>query len=490
LLHDAGGNRSHTVAALPKLIDELRARGYRFVTIPELLDVPRDKLMPWAGAGPARLASEAGFGLLHWFWIALDAVLALGIVLGLARLALISALAVRHKRREALRKPLSWAPPSLAVILPAFNEEAVICDAVRSLLASEMDGFDIIVIDDGSTDRTAPAVSETFAGAGRVKLWQRPNGGKAAAINYALANLPHEIVIIADADTIFEPGAVPTLVRHFRDPSVAAVAGSVKVSNRVNWISRFQALEYVTCQNLERRAQEMLDCIFVVPSCFGAWRRDALLAVGGISPATFAEDADATLKLERKGLRVIYEPGAIALTEVPQTIGQFLNQRIRWMYGCLQTAWLHRSALWRWDAKGIALFTLPNIVIYQVFFVLVSPVIDLVLIWSLIASARFYAIQPAGGAPANLYFALLSSSVFQIVEVGAAILAFRLESSQGKWWRLLPLAFIQRFCYRQLLYWVALVTLARIAKGRFYNWDKLRRYGAGARLARASVETG
>lgn len=395
LLHDAGGDRSHTVRALPALIDRLRQEGYRFVTVPELLQAPRNELMPKVEVGPAMVFSAAGFGLVRWFGIALNGALLLGIALGLSRLALIVVLAVQHKRQEMKRKGWSWTPPSLAVVLPAFNEERVICDAVRSLLASEMTCFDIIVVDDGSTDRTAARVVEAFAGIERVKLWRRPNGGKAAALNYALEKLDHEIVIIADADTIFEPGAVPTLVRHFADEKVAAVAGSVKVSNRVNWISRFQALEHVTCQNLEWRAQEMLDGIFVVPGCFGAWRREDLLAVGGISPATFAEDADATIKLLRKGKLVLYEPGAVALTEVPQSVSQFLNQRIRWMYGYLQTAWLHRSALWRMEAKGITFFTLPNVLIYQVFFVLISPVIDLVLIWSVFMATRSYLMHPA-----------------------------------------------------------------------------------------------
>ena len=225
----------------------------------------------------------------------------------------------------------------------------------------------------------------------------------------------------------------------------------------------------------------MLHSIFVVPGCFGAWRREALLAVGGISPATFAEDADATIKLQRKGLRVLYEPGAVALTEVPQSISQFLNQRIRWMYGCLQTTWLHRSALWHAEAKGITFFTLPNIVIYQVFFVLISPVIDLVLIWSVFMATRSYLMHPADRLPADLYQTIFFWSAFQIAELGAAVLAFSIESTKGNFWRLLPLAFIQRFWYRQLLYWVALVTLTRVAKGRFCNWDKLHRYGLAAR---------
>lgn len=488
LLHDSGGDRRYTISALPRMIDALRARGYTFVTIPELLKLPRDQLMPKVDPEPSveKVVNQAGFSLIRWSGATLAALLWAGVVLGALRLAVIAAFAGLHGRHERRRRSRAWSPPALAVIIPAYNEEKVICGTVRSLLASRQDGFDIIVVDDGSTDRTAAVVREAFAGNPRVRVLTKENGGKAQALNAGLAQTTAEVIVFADADTIFEPDAIPELARHFADPRLGAVAGAVKVGNRVNWISRFQALEYVTSQNLDRRALELLGGMTVVPGCIGAWRRSALLEAGGFSSDTLAEDADATMQLQRLGWKVLYEPRAVALTEAPQSTRAFLRQRLRWMYGSLQAAWKHRSALWRGgDARGLAFIALPNIVIFQVLFALISPVIDLALVWNLIMCLRSYLMHPEDALSANVYTALGFWAFFQAIEAGAAALAFLLDRSEGRWWRLMPLVVLQRFCYRQLLYWVAMVTMARALKGRFVGWNKLRRTGVLVRTAMA-----
>jgi cellulose synthase/poly-beta-1,6-N-acetylglucosamine synthase-like glycosyltransferase/peptidoglycan/xylan/chitin deacetylase (PgdA/CDA1 family)/spore germination protein YaaH len=493
LLHDSGGDRRHTIAALPKLIDALRAKGYRFVTIPELLNLSRDELMPKAEPDTSvktvgSAVNRAGFGLLRWAGLTLSTILWVGVALGALRLAVVAVFATLHSRAERKRRSLAWSPPSLAVVIPAYNEEKVICGTIRSLLASKLKTFDIIVVDDGSTDGTAAAVREAFGHAGRVQLLAKENGGKADALNHGVAHTDAEIIVIADADTIFEPDALPELTRHFADPRMGAVAGAVKVGNRVNWISRFQALEYVTSQNLDRRALELLGGMTVVPGCIGAWRRSALMETGGFSSQTLAEDADATMRIQRQGWRVIYEPRAVALTEAPQSTRAFLRQRLRWMYGSLQAAFKHRSALWRGDAKGLAFIALPNIIIFQVLFTLISPVIDLALAWNLAMCLRSYLMHPEDSLSGNIYTALAFWAFFQLIEFTAAGLAFALDRTNGRWWRLMPLVLIQRFCYRQLLYWVAMVTMARALKGHFVGWNKLRRTGTVA--AQAAVGPG
>ncbi len=231
------------------------------------------------------------------------------------------------------------------MIIPAFNEEKVICGTVRSLLASTLENFDIIVVDDGSSDRTADVVRTEFGHLDRVRLLIKENAGKAEAINFGVAHTEAEVIVIADADTIFAPTALSELARHFADPRMGAVAGAVKVGNRVNWISRFQALEYVTSQNLDRRALELMGGITVVPGCIGAWRRAALIEAGGFSSDTLAEDADATMRIQRLGWRVLYEPRAVALTEAPQNMRAFMRQRLRWMYGSLQAAYKHKGTM-------------------------------------------------------------------------------------------------------------------------------------------------
>ena len=165
-----------------------------------------------------------------------------------------------------------------------------------------------------------------------------------------------------DADTIFEPDALPMLLRHFADPKVAPWPACTGVGNRVNVLTRFQALEYVTNQNLDRRALEIVNGITVVPGAIGAWRREAVLSIGGFVPDTLAEDADTTISLAVAGWKIVYEPRAPARTEAPETLKGFMSQRMRWMFGTLQVAYKHRHAMLRGRPIGIGVFGLPNIV--------------------------------------------------------------------------------------------------------------------------------
>ena len=307
-LHDAGGNRTATVEALPQLIDQLRIRGYDLVTVHELLGLQRDQILPPVGPDDAFIVAtnQAGFGFLRGLRTSFAWLVGLSLVLGTLRLVFVAALGLAHAWREKRRSALAWRPSSVAVLIPAFNEEKVICKTVHALLACRHRKFHIFVIDDGSNDRTADVVQGTFFSK-RVHVIRKPNGGKWSALNEGLYRANADIVVTLDGDTVFAPDALPLLIRHFADPKVAAVAGSANVGNRINLITKFQALEYVINQNLDRRALELVNGITVVPGSISAWRREALLQVGGFAGDTLAEDADATIRLERAGWKVIYE---------------------------------------------------------------------------------------------------------------------------------------------------------------------------------------
>ena len=279
-------------------------------------------------------------------------------VLGLARMGFIGALAIYQRWRSRRARFDPAYAPSVAVVVPAYNEEKVIVQTIASLLASEHPArFEIIVVDDGSTDATYRRVGEAFAGNAAVRVFTRPNGGKSAALNFGVAQTRAEIVVALDADTLFRRDALAKLIRHFADPRVGAVAGNAKVGNRINVLTRWQALEYITSQNLDRRAFDVLNCITVVPGAVGAWRRELIEQAGGFSDLTLAEDADLTLAIRKLGYRVVYEEAAVALTEAPDTVRGFLRQRYRWMYGhpagglqacrCAVAA-----ALWRAGLRG------------------------------------------------------------------------------------------------------------------------------------------
>jgi peptidoglycan-N-acetylglucosamine deacetylase len=319
-------------------------------------------------------------------------------------------------------------------------------------------------------------VRSTFASNNRVKVFTKANGGKAAALNFGLAQTQAEVVVAIDADTVLVEDAIELLLRHFGDPAVGAVAGNAMVGNQVSMMARFQALEYVTSQNLDRRAFECFNAIGVVPGAIGAWRKAALESVGGYSHDTLAEDADVTIAIIRKGWLVLYEPRSFALTEAPETVRSFVKQRFRWMFGTLQVAFKHAKAFSVRKPTGVGLVTLPNIIVFQFAFTLLAPLMDLVLIITVATDIRVLIAHPREYVPDDLLMIARYWVLFQIVDVLAASAGVLLEP-KDKCWRLLPLLVVQRFCYRQLLYFVAIRTLFAAIKGQFVGWGKLLRTG-------------
>ncbi|HEX5541718.1 MAG TPA: glycosyltransferase [Micromonospora sp.] len=344
LLHDAGGDRAQTVAALDRFIPAMRAKGYEFTTItgglarvpgtraaarPEVTgNVPASQGDRWWGATLVRA--------VHIADLALKVLTALFLVVGalmLARTALLLVLAGRHARRRR-SAAWSWGPPVTApvsVIVPAFNEREGIATAVRSLAGSDHPEVEVIVVDDGSTDGTAGIV-EALA-LPNVRVIRKANEGKATALNTGIAQARHELIVTVDGDTIFEPDSIRRLVQPFADPSVGAVSGNVKVGNRQSLVARWQHIEYVIGFNLDRRLYEALRCMPTVPGAIAAFRRRALLSAGGMSHDTLAEDTDVTMAVVRAGWHVVYEENARAWTEAPTTLDQLWRQRYRWSYG-------------------------------------------------------------------------------------------------------------------------------------------------------------
>jgi peptidoglycan-N-acetylglucosamine deacetylase len=328
LFHDGGGDRSQTIIALPQVIDDLRARGFSFVSVPDLLGKTRAQVMLPLSTQEQLEARADGFifGLYHWFRLGIATVFMLGIVLVSGRALIIGILALIEKCRPDKHR-LSVPPPTASVLIPAHNEENVIVQTVTSVLASDFADLRVVVIDDGSTDRTGELLREHFARDPGCKFIHQVNRGKPAALSAGVASADTEIIVTIDADTEIEPDAISKLLRHFSDPQVGAVAGNVKVGNRSRWLTRWQALEYITSQNMEKRAFDLLNCITVVPGALGAWRRKAVEAAGGITADTVAEDADLTIAIRRLGWRISYDEEAIAWTEAPETPGVLIRQR-------------------------------------------------------------------------------------------------------------------------------------------------------------------
>jgi cellulose synthase/poly-beta-1,6-N-acetylglucosamine synthase-like glycosyltransferase/peptidoglycan/xylan/chitin deacetylase (PgdA/CDA1 family)/spore germination protein YaaH len=481
LMHDGGGDRSATVAALPYLIDTLRAHGYTFVPVSALMGKTTAAVMPpltfWQHV--RAIPDSIAFSAVDIIGNFIVMVFFLGDVLMSARLIIVGLFAVIDR----LRKPHHDASPDyfprVAVLIPAYNEEAVIVRTIRSVLNSDYKNLHILVIDDGSSDRTAEAAAEAYAQeikAGRVQVLIRPNAGKAAALNYALERLHDEIFVGIDADTVIAPDAISRLVCHFENPRIGAIAGNAKVGNRVNLWTRWQALEYITSQNFERRALDLFHVVTVVPGAIGAWRTAPVKAAGGYPLNTVAEDADLTMNLLEQGLEVNYEDRALAFTEAPIDARGLMRQRFRWSFGTLQAVWKHRAAFVRNKAMG--LFALPNILIFQMFLPLVSPFIDLLFAWGIINFFLDRHYHPESASPASFEKLVTYFLGFLVIDFITSSIAFSLErrhpANKGDGWLLFHI-WLQRFAYRQLFSVVLFKTLKRAIDGKPFNWDKIER---------------
>jgi peptidoglycan-N-acetylglucosamine deacetylase len=471
LFHDGGGDRSQTLSALPQVIDALRKQGYDFVSVSDLIGKTRAEVMTPL-TPTERLEARADgfiFGIYHWFRWGISAVFVIGIVLVSGRALIIGILALIEKLRPdhaAMPDP----PPSVTVLIPAHNEESVIVQTVSAVLASDFKDLHVIVVNDGSADRTGALLDQHFGQDSRVRIIHQVNRGKAAALSRALAEATAEIVITIDADTEVEPDAISKLARHFFDPSVGAVAGNVKVGNRSRWLTRWQALEYITSQNMEKRAFDLLNCITVVPGALGAWRKRAIEAAGGITADTVAEDADLTIAIRRLGWRISYDEEAIAWTEAPETAAALIRQRFRWTFGTLQSFWKHSDTLFRPKYGTLGWIALPNIFVFQLALPLISPIIDLMFFGSLVlwALGQNVAHLPQIWTTADVERSLLFFLGFLLIDVFTCIVAFALERKED--WTLLVPVLLQRFYYRQLMYVVLFRSVKEAVSGRPVGW--------------------
>jgi len=481
LMHDGGGDRARTVAALPYLIDTLRARGYEFVPVSALMGKTTAQVMPpltfWQRM--RTIPDSIAFSALDIVLNFIVMVFFFGDILMSARLIIVGVFAVIDRLLRPRHTASPGYNPRVAVLVPAYNEETVIVRTIRSVLNSDYQNLHVIVIDDGSQDRTSEVAATAYSqeiAAGRVQVLTKRNQGKAAALNYALSRINEEIFIGIDADTVIAADAISKLVPHFQDPAIGAIAGNAKVGNRLNLWTRWQALEYITSQNFERRALDLFHVVTVVPGAIGAWRTAAVKAAGGYPLNTVAEDADLTMNLLEQGLKVDYEDRALAYTEAPINARGLMRQRFRWSFGTLQAVWKHRAAFVRNKAMG--LFALPNILIFQMFLPLVSPFIDIMFVAGIINFLVDRHFHPEAASAASFEKLVVYFLGFLVIDFVTSTAAFSLErrhpANKGDGWLLFHI-WLQRFAYRQLFSVVLFKTLKRAIDGKPFNWDKLER---------------
>lgn len=463
LMHDGGGNRAQTVIALRQVIQQLRARGYRFVTADQLVGGVNSPYRTPHGLGN-KVGSAlliAGFRVARSMQFILKDTALVLMAIGLFRLALVvplSIVAARRARRRRREFDRAWEAP-VSVVIPAFNEEAVVEKTLNSLVRLEGRSrpVEILLIDDGSTDRTAE-IAATFGD--RVRVVSKENGGKASALNLGFQLATSEIVVVLDADTVISDNFVEIVRPHFKDPDVVAVAGNVRVGNRRRVLPRLQAIEYVASLSLDRRAQDVLNTISVVPGAAGAFRRSAVLAVGGYPSDTLVEDADLTIALLQAGGRIHYESTALVWTEAPERLRDAVKQRRRWAFGTVQVCHKYGASLLARRSGRVGLVSLPWTVLTQILLPIASPVTDLYLLWMVLM-----------GSPNHvIWFAVLMAFVADLVVVSVVIVA---EHEQ---WRLLWAVPLLRWVWRPIQVYATFSATRRWSSGEMQRWHPSTRY--------------
>jgi cellulose synthase/poly-beta-1,6-N-acetylglucosamine synthase-like glycosyltransferase len=366
---------------------------------------------------------------------------------------------MQHTERDIGERSDAELPP-VSIIVPAFNEGALIGAAIESLLALDYPTYEVVVVDDGSRDDTLAAAARWEDRTGvPVRVFSRPNAGKATALNLGIANSRYPFLFCMDSDSTVEPECLRRAIVHMEDETVGGVAGNVKVVNRGSLITRLQALEYIEGLNMPRRAQGFVAAVNIVPGPVGLFRREALEDVGFYETDTFAEDADLTLKLITAGWKIAYEDQAIAWTQAPERWLDLIQQRYRWTRGILQ-ALRKRKRLF---LKPFPDFPLWLSAIEMGFEAVVWPMMN-------VFAHLFFAIVALlfGMGELLLYWWMLLT----LLDLAAALVTVSMEEEELS---LVPLALIYRFFFILFLdvtkSFAAIEELFRFGMG----WEKLGR---------------
>jgi peptidoglycan-N-acetylglucosamine deacetylase len=488
LLHDAGGKREATIKALPMIIKYFKSQGYTFVSVAELMGKQKADVMPAIASTDQQFLirlNRTVADILGSINSTLSYIFYVAIFLAICRLLFMFYYAMKQYFKDKRNPYADFAPP-LSIIVPAYNEEMGANSTIASLLNQNYKDFEVVFIDDGSKDNTFEVVKAMYGNHPQVKVMTKVNGGKASALNFGLKNCTHEFVVCIDADTQLDPNALKELAKPFLDPKVGAVAGNVKVGNQVNMLTRWQSIEYTTAQNFDRLAFAYLNCITVVPGAIGAFRRQAIGSVGWYETDTLAEDCDLTMRIIRKGYKVVQNNDAIAITESPETYKQFLKQRFRWSFGVMQAFWKNKHVLFNRHYESLGMVAFPNILIFGMILPLLAPIADFTLIFTYIFNSFVESAQHSGQAGDQKmdffvkYHMLIMYLAFMSVDLVVCVAAFLIQKESLK---TLWLMFPQRIVYRPLMYYVVFQSYKKALKGELMGWGVLKRTGSIGQVA-------
>ncbi len=469
LFHDAGGKREATIQALPHIIKFYKDRGYTFTTISELArseGLPYkepltlvDRIYTFISYQMYDAYKQSPRLLTHGFIIGFILVmLHMGIFVFLALIQNMLCAWRRAKFKKTKNKRFTFTD-LVSIVIPMHNEERAIRPTMRAILRSSYTKFELIVVNDGSTDNSFARAQELTYDP-RVKILTKVKGGKFSALNYGLKHAKGKVIVFIDADTRITPSALRRILLPFSHKKVGAVAGNIRVGNKRNIITKLQDLEYLLGQHIDKRVHELFKCVPVVPGAFGAWRTHVIRRLGGFSYKTHAEDFDLTLSLIEKGYEVRYGESANALTEAPASLSQLLTQRFRWNFGNLQVYFKYRELIFNRKFGFFGMILLPRAVFLQIPAIFITPLVDLFVLTNLLIGERIL----------TIFFLFLYFILQFLITVFAYIF------SRRPFENLFYIVFL-RFPYTQIMYFVIFIALLRAVKGEILAWSKLHHTG-------------
>ncbi|WP_415887439.1 glycosyltransferase [Neptuniibacter sp. QD37_6] len=351
----------------------------------------------------------------------------------------------------------------MSVLIPAWNEEVGIINTLRSALAADYNNYEVIVINDGSTDKTHQLLSEFIAQFNpnnpiKLRYFALENGGKAKALNHALQYAKGEIVITIDADSLMHPKAIRNMVKKFSSDKVAAVAGNVAIGNGHAGLGIIQQLEYL-CGFFMKRADSVFNAVYIIGGAAAAYRRSVLIEAGGFDHNVITEDIEISTRILGMGYHCRYAPDAIIYTEGPSDLKSLCNQRLRWKYGRFQTFIKHRQLFFNSSktnnyylswlllptalyAEFLLLLELPLLTLFFTYIVYTGDYITLsiciLLISALVSFQTSYDSQPRFHVR-MLYYAPIAWLIWYVVdavEFQALIRSLkRLKRKEGLQWQ-------------------------------------------------------
>jgi len=462
LFHDT----PQTAATLDKTLTILEEKGYQIVPLSALLGLTRDEVMPKAGT---TLATASGTAVMRGLGILLPLLTGLVVfvtAVTTARFIGFMWFKGRRIRRKTITSPARLMPRfggRVTVLIPAWNESENVKATVQSVLNNTRQPDEVIVIDDGSTDDTlmhAKRMAAVYPNV--VKTLTKENGGKSSALNYGLTHVTGDVVIAIDGDTVLDPECIDAVARAFADPRVGAVAGKIVPANTNTLLEKYQHLEYLIGQNMDKEVVSALGSVNIVPGAVGAWRRDIITQVGGYSEDTLVEDQDLTLAVLGEGYKVVYVPEAVAYTEVPTKIRSFYLQRFRWTYGTFQCVWKYRHYLMEPGHLRLGWIALP----YALTFNIILPVVSLGLLLALLLGIVLQYSYPA------LWFLIF----FTLLDMTYGYVALWNEDVRSR--RFLVHMPLQRFAYQGIYAVLISMVLLKVLDGSRTRWTHLVRTGS------------